>query len=103
MRNTDPMDSEGTAARSVTRHDDRGRYELAVDGEVVAFAEFSQRDDLVTIPYIETEPDRRGNGYSSALMNGVIDDLHARDMRVRATCAVARAHISRAAPELLVN
>jgi hypothetical protein len=37
------------------------------------------------------------------LMNGVIDDLRARDIRVRATCSVARAHITATAAELLVR
>lgn len=103
MRDTCDMDPDANAATTLTRHDDRGRYELDVGGDVVAFAEFSQRDAVVTIPYIETAMEHRGNGYSSVLMDGVIDDLRARDVRVRATCSVARAHITRHAAELLVG
>jgi uncharacterized protein len=103
MRDTRDMDPEADAAPSLTRHDDRGRYELDIGGDVVAFAEFSQRDAVVTIPYIETAVQHRGNGYSSVLMDGVIDDLRARNVRVRATCSVARAHIARHAAELLVS
>lgn len=88
---------------TVTRHDDRGRYELAIDGEVVAFADFSVDGDRITIPYIETAPQHRNLGYSSRLMDGVIDDLRARDIRVRATCSVARAHLATNAAELLVR
>ncbi len=88
---------------NVTRHDDRGRYELDVDGEVVAFADFSADGDLITIPYIETAPRHRGNGYSSILMDGVIDDIRARGIHVRATCSVARAHLAANAAELLVR
>jgi len=87
----------------VTRHDDRGRYELEIDGEVVAFADFSADGDHLTIPYIETAPQHRRNGYSSMLMDGVIDDLRARSIQVRATCSVARAHIAANAAELLVR
>ena len=103
MRDTPPMDTDATPARSITRHDDRGRYELAVDGDVVAFADFSPGDDMITIPYIETDLRHRGKGYSSILMDGVIDDLRARRLRVRATCPVARAHVAARAHELLVN
>ncbi len=103
MRDTSPMNTDTTPARSVTRHDDRGRYELTVDGDVVAFADFSQRDDVITIPYIETDARRRNNGYSSLLMDGVIDDVRVRDVHVRATCWVARAHIAANAPELLAR
>jgi predicted GNAT family acetyltransferase len=88
---------------NVTRHDDRGRYELDVDDEVVAFAEFSVSGDTITIPYIETARQHRGKGYSSMLMDGVIDDLRARDVQVRATCSVARAHLAAHAAELLVR
>lgn len=103
MRDTRDMDPEANATPSLTRHDDRGRYELDIGGDVVAFAEFSQRDTVVTIPYIETAVQHRRNGYSSMLMDGVIDDLRTRGVLVRATCSVARAHIARHASELLVS
>ena len=70
---------------------------------MVAFAEFSVEGDSITIPYIETAPQHRGNGYSSMLMDGVIDDLRARGVQVRATCSVARAHVASKAAELLVR
>ena len=100
MRDTSAVNTEATPAHTVTRHDDRGRYELEVDGNVVAFADFTQRNDEITIPHIETDVRHRGNGYSSALMDGVIDDLRVRHVHVRATCPVARAHIAANAPEL---
>jgi len=103
MRDTGPMDSDTGAHRSVTRHDDRGCYELDVGGHTVAFADFSQHDDVITIPHIETDVRHRGNGYSSVLMDGVIDDLRRRNEQVRATCPVARAHIVANAPELLAR
>ncbi len=87
----------------ITRHDDRGRFELAVEDRVVAFAEFSQDGDVMTIPHIETAIAHRGRGYSSELMDGVIADVRSRNIRVHATCAVARAHIAAHAPELLTN
>jgi len=105
MRDTSPMNSDraNTAdARAVTRHDDRGRYELRIDGDVVSFAVFSERDGTVTIPHIETDVRHRGNGYAAMLMDGVIDDLRTRTVLVRATCPVAHAHLVSHAPELLV-
>ncbi len=103
VRDTAPMDSDATPAGVVSRTDDRDRYELDVDGQVVAFAEFADHGRLITIPYIETDPQHRGKGYSSMLMDGVIDDLRTRGVQVRATCSVARAHISKHAAELLVS
>ncbi len=103
MRDTWQMQTTGTDGHTVIRHDDRRRYELAIDEEVVAFAEFNHDDDVLTIPYIETAIAHRGNGYSGLLMDGVIDDLRGRGQQVRATCPVARAHLVERAPELLVR
>jgi len=103
MRDTLAMNSDASSAPVVTRHDDRNRYDLTVGSVVVAFADFSPAADMVTIPYIETDIRHRGNGYSAVLMDGVADDLRARGMRVRATCAVARAHLAEHAAELLVH
>ncbi len=97
------MNSDADRPVRITRDDEHGRYDLTIDGEMVAFADFAPGDDMITIPYIETDPRHRGNGYSSLLMNGVIDDLRARHLQVRATCPVARAHIAQHAAELLVR
>jgi uncharacterized protein len=103
MRDTARMDTDTNAEPRITRHDDRGRYELTIGGEVISFAEFSGNADVVTIPYIETAVRHRHRGYSSMLMDAVIDDLRSRGLQARATCPVARAHIASHAPELLVR
>ena len=92
---------ETSPAPPVTRSDERGRWELTVDGTVVAFADFIDRSGTLTIPYIETAPEHRGKGNSALLMNGVIDDLRARGLTVRATCPVARAHLIEHAADVL--
>ena len=103
MRDTARMDTGTNAVPNITRHDDRGRYELDIGGEVISFAEFSRNGDVVTIPYIETVVRHRNRGYSSMLMDGVIDDLRRHGLRARATCPVARAHIVTHAADLLVR
>ena len=103
MRDTRTVNTEARPAHTVTRHDDRGRYELVIDGDVVAFADFSQRDDVITIPYVETDVRHRGNGYSSLLMDRMIDDMRRCDVLARPTCPVARVHFAANAPDLLVH
>ena len=103
VRDTLMMDSDANSAPVVTRDEGRGRYDLTVGADVVAFADFSPAADMIIIPYIETDVRHRGNGYSTVLMNGVVDDLRARGIRVRATCSVARAHLAEHAAELLVH
>ena len=77
----------------VIRSGDRARYELYDGDELLSFAPFSERDGVVTVPHVETRIQHRGNGYSSALMAGVVDDLRTRGMRIDPICSVARRYV----------
>jgi predicted GNAT family acetyltransferase len=77
----------------VTRNDALGRYELRADGELLSWARFAVAADVVTVPHVETEPQHRGNHYSSTLMKGLVEDLRARDLRIEPVCWVARAYV----------
>ena len=77
----------------VTRDDALGRYELRADGELLSWARFSVTADVVTVPHVETEPQHRGNHYSSTLMEGLVEDLRARDLRIEPLCWVARSYV----------
>jgi predicted GNAT family acetyltransferase len=92
LRDNDPM-PDSRRALQVTRRDDRGRYELHDGDEVVSFAEFSEADGVVTVPYVETHVHHRGNGHSSRLMAGVVEDLRTRGVRIDPVCPVARWYV----------
>jgi uncharacterized protein len=77
----------------VTRSGDRAQYELHDGDELLSFAPFSERDGVVTVPHVETRLQHRGNGYSSALMAGVVDDLRTRGLRIDPICPVARRYV----------
>lgn len=78
----------------VRRNDAAGRYELLVDAEVVSFADFTERDGAIVVPHVETVPRHRGHGFSTRLMDGVVDDLRSRSMQIVPHCSFARAHVS---------
>jgi predicted GNAT family acetyltransferase len=80
-------------AAEVTRNDTSSRYELRADGELLSWARFSVDADVVTVPHVETEPQHRGNHYSSTLMAGLVEDLRARDLRIQPLCWVARSYV----------
>jgi predicted GNAT family acetyltransferase len=86
-------DAPPPAGRRVERRSDR--YELRDGDELLSFADFSEADDVVTIPHVETVLHHRGNGYSTVLMAGVVDDLRARHVRIEPICPVARAYVER--------
>jgi predicted GNAT family acetyltransferase len=69
------------------RHDtDGSRYQLVVDGEVVAVADYRDDGDRVVMHHTYTEPRHRGNGYAAVLVQGALDDLRARQRQIVPTC-----------------
>lgn len=71
------------------------RYELRLDGERVGLADYSVRNGVMTIPYVETEPAHRGKDFAARLMAGVLDDIRARQLTVQPTCSYAVAYMRR--------
>lgn len=72
----------------VRRDDEVGRYELVIDGAVVAFAEFYAAADGVDVfPHTVTDPRVRGRGYAGRVVQAAMDDERARGRRVVAACS----------------
>lgn len=82
----------------VVRRDDHGRYELYDGEQLLSFADFTETDGVVLVPYVETLTRHRGNDYSSRLMAGVVDDIRTRGVRIHPTCPVAGRYV-RALPD----
>ncbi len=69
------------------RNPDRSRYELlADDGEVVAFADYSEAADVVVFPHTVVTPRLRGRGLGAELVRRSLDDVRASGRHVVATC-----------------
>lgn len=78
---------------NVSRCDDRAQYELHDGDELLSYASFTEIDGVVIVPHVETRPQHRGNDYSSLLMEGVVDDLRARGLRINPICWVAQRYV----------
>jgi predicted GNAT family acetyltransferase len=65
---------------------EQSRYELVVDGRVVAVAEYQPGPGYVVMNHTHTEPAHRGQGFAGRLVAGALDDLRERDLRVIASC-----------------
>lgn len=75
------------------------RFELLLDGERIGWANYSLRDDVLTVPHVETDRAHRGQGFAAALMDGVIESIRSNGQRIRPVCAYATAYMRRR-PEL---
>ncbi len=72
---------------TVVRHEpERNRYELLLDDEVVAVAEYRNDGDRVVMHHTYTEPGHRGHGFGAQLVQGALDDLRTRGRTIVPTC-----------------
>jgi hypothetical protein len=82
-------------AFEVRRDDERRRYELVDDEQVVGVADFVLRDAVMVLPHTEIDARRRGRGLGDVLVGGVLDDVRARGMTVVPSCWFVREYIDR--------
>lgn len=75
------------ALAAIVRDDKtRSRFELEIDG-AVAFADYRQAGDRVTITHTETPPALRGRGIASQLVKGALELIRADGHKVVAGCS----------------
>jgi predicted GNAT family acetyltransferase len=78
---------------TVRNAEDRSRYELVVDGDVIAVADYHDRGDVVVMPHTEVAHQQRGQGYGALVVQGALDDLRAKGKRVVPACWYVREFI----------
>ncbi len=77
-------------------HDNRERmrFELQVDGEVV-FADYRRQPGRLVITYVEAPVALRGTGAAGRLMQGLMEEARAEQVKVLPLCPYARAWMQR--------
>jgi predicted GNAT family acetyltransferase len=80
-------------SREVRRNDERRRYELEVDGQLVGVADYVLDGDVVILPHTEIDRSRRGQGLGAVLVQGALDDVRAQGRTVVPSCWYVREFI----------
>ncbi len=70
----------------VRRVDERGRYELYVDGRFAGYADFRVDGDRVVMPRTVIDARRRGRGLGALLVQGALADIRSTGRKVVPTC-----------------
>ena len=70
------------------------RFELDAGG-VTAFVTYRLGDGVITLAHTETPPQARGQGIASRLIEGTLDILRERGLKVIPRCDFVRAYIAR--------
>ena len=70
----------------VRNNSEASRYELVVDSEVVAVADYRREGDTVVFPHTEVKSSLRGQGMGARLVQAALDDVRAQGHRVVPRC-----------------
>lgn len=71
------------------------RYELIANDEVLAFADYAEAGDRITLTHTDVPADKEGRGHGSELARLALDDLSARGLHVVPACSFIAAYIRR--------
>ena len=74
------------AAIEVTNARERSRYEIALDGRVVGFADYRPAGDRVVFPHTVIDAPLRGQGLGERLVRAALDDVRRHGCKVVARC-----------------
>ncbi len=80
---------------TVRDNQDELRYEIEEDGAILGTIRYTRGDGVITLVHTEVDPKAEGEGVGSALVQGALDDIRARGLKVRPFCPFVAAYIRR--------
>jgi uncharacterized protein len=80
---------------TVTDRPEQLRYEIEVDGELAGFLLYRREPGVLELVHTDVDPKWEGKGVGAALVQGALDDVRARGLKVRPFCPFVAAYIRR--------
>jgi predicted GNAT family acetyltransferase len=80
---------------TVTDRPNELRYEIEADGEVAGFLMYRRDEGVLELVHTDVDPRSEGKGVGAALVQGALDDVRARGLKVRPYCPFVAAYIRR--------
>lgn len=78
---------------TVTRNDERNRYEIHVGDTLGGFAEFSHERDMLVFFHTEVDPAYKGRGLGSILVGDAMADVAERGETVSPVCPFVKRYL----------
>jgi predicted GNAT family acetyltransferase len=80
---------------TVTDRPEQLRYEIDADGEVAGFINYRRDEGVVEMVHTDVAPKWEGKGVGATLVQGALDDVRARGLKVRPYCPFVAKYIHR--------
>jgi uncharacterized protein len=73
-------------AQSVIDAENRHRFELTVDGELVGYLQYRRHEGVIDLIHTQVLPEYEGKGYAAVLARSVLDGCRADGLKIIPTC-----------------
>ncbi|UMG93477.1 GNAT family N-acetyltransferase [Nocardioides sp. TF02-7] len=85
-----------TDTTTVTRNDERRRFEIRTDdGRLAGFAEYRERDGAMELTHTVVRDEFEGQGVGGRLARGALDQIRAEGLRVVPSCPFVKRWIDK--------
>ncbi|MGW4480932.1 GNAT family N-acetyltransferase [Rhodococcus triatomae] len=74
---------------------EQNRFEILVDDQVAAYAEYTEQAGVRDFDHTVTEPAFRGQGLAGALVRAALDTTRAEGLRIRTSCSYVDAYVAK--------
>ena len=78
-----------------SHNEDKSRYELHLDGELIGIIDYKREGDVVDLPHTEIEEGHEGKGYAGILADFALGEIRDEGLLVKPTCPYIAKHIER--------
>lgn len=78
----------------VTDNSARQRFELIEEGKL-AFSDYRREGEVLVLPHVEADPALRGRGAAGRLMEGMLEIVREKGLKVWPVCSYAVAYLQR--------
>ncbi|ROR92938.1 GNAT family N-acetyltransferase [Nocardioides aurantiacus] len=82
-------------ATAVTRNEDRSRWEVRVDDQLVGFAAYQRTPDEIVFTHTEIDDGHEGEGLGGHLVRAALDDVRAEGLKALPICPFVQAFLDR--------
>jgi uncharacterized protein len=89
------MSTDREVTPAVTDVSDRRRFEIAVDGVVLGFAEYRRRPGVIAFTHTEIDQAHKGEGLGRTLVKAALDTARAQGLAVLPYCPFIQGYIDR--------
>lgn len=79
----------------VTKNEERSRFEIRLDGELVGLADYRDDDGVREFPHTEVDPTVRGKGLAGRLVGEALKDTRDAGLKADPVCPYVAAYFKR--------